>query len=113
MSDHDPRAPWEQAVDVIRHHADALATKETEIPIELETVERARKHLRTANKDLWRVVNRLDAIVFEEERDTIRRVGDLAETNGESYQYRLRQLVDAGIIEIRADQRRLRKEEET
>ena len=105
-----PDEEWDELIDRIRSLADRLNSGEVQIPDDLTQVNYAKKHLRLANKDVWKVINRLETIVFDAERDAIRTIAELAETNGESFAHRLRSLVEAGIVEIHTDIRRLRKE---
>lgn len=105
----DPSKAWPDLIDKIRANAAELI--QADKPLDLSLLDAGRKHLREANRNLWRVINDLEQILFNEQKDAVQAIEDIALTNGESFAYRLRRLIDAGIVDLRADRQRLRKVE--
>jgi hypothetical protein len=96
---------WSRLVDQIRTAAHRLS--ETDLPDDLTVLDAGRKHLRLANRDLWRVIDRAEQQVFEAQWDVIDAVWTAAP--GGAFAGELRRLVEQGIVELRADARRLRR----
>ena len=106
----DPIDVFEHLIDLIYGMAGQLRS-DGQYPDDLVRIDRARKHLRKANGQLWGVINDLEQILFEAQHDDMEAIAMIAQTHGEPFAGRLRKLIDDGIVELRADRERLRKME--
>ncbi len=105
-----PEEEWDELVDRIRNLADRINSADINIPD--PDMDYARRHLREANRDLWKVINQLEQRIFDEQREVVSVIAGIAETHGEMFTTRLGKLIEAGIVDLKADRRRLRKAEE-